>query len=131
MATAPKIPIPIHEIENVLAFRTTNGGETVDAGRSKDLGLVDVSHFDKIRLVADERIGSTCNVLVRLTLTEGKELVAVLDPVKLTPHSQVTKVYDVPGTHLTVSIEGIIVPTPLPPPPGAKGTVDVLIYGQY
>src|SRR6185437_7250934 len=57
MATAPKIPLPIHEIENVLAFRTKVGAETVRGGESKNLGTVDTSRFDKIRLVADERIG--------------------------------------------------------------------------
>ena len=128
MATAPKIPAPIHDVENVLAFRTHVGGVTIDAGKTEDLGLVDVSRFDRIRLVADERIGSSCNVLVRLTITEGKELVAFLDQVTLTPHSQATRVYDVPGTHLTVSIEGM---PAFPPRPNAKGTVDVLIYGQY
>jgi len=40
----------------------------------------------------------------------------------------VTRVYDVPGTQLTVSIEGMAA---FPPHPNAKGTVDVLIYGQY
>jgi hypothetical protein len=86
--------------------------------------MVEVAQFDKIRLVADERVGSTCNVLVRLTITEGNELVAELDQVLLRPHGQVTRVYDIPGTKIQVSIDGI----------GAqntKGAVDVLIYGQY
>jgi hypothetical protein len=124
MATAPKIPIPVHEIENVLAFRTKVGAETVKGGESKNLGTVDTSRFDKIRLVADERIGSTCNVFIRLTLMEGNELVAFLDHVLLTPHAQLTRVYDVPGTKLDVAIDGV----------GAantQGSVDVLIYGQY
>jgi hypothetical protein len=128
MATAPKIPMPtpIHEVENVLAFRTPPGGETIQAGHMKDLEVVDTSRFDKIRLVADERIGSTCNVQVRLTITEGKELVAFLDQIMLTPHAQVTRVYDVPGTHITVSIDGVPSHNA-----NAKGTVDVLIYGQF
>jgi hypothetical protein len=124
MATAPKAPIPIHEIENVLAFRTKPGAESVKAGETKELGMVDVSQFDKIRLVCDERIGSTCNVLVRLTITEGNELVALLDQILLAPHSQNTRVYDVPGTKLTVSMDGI-------GPAGTQGAADVLIYGQY
>ncbi len=124
MATAPKIPTPIHELENVLAFRTKLGAETLRGGETKDLGNVDTSHFDKIRLVADERIGSTCNVLVRLTFMEGSELVAFLDTVLLTPHAQTTRVYDVPGTKINVAIDAI----------GAantNGSVDVLIYGQF
>jgi len=124
MSAVPKIPIPIHEVENVLAFRTKPGAETINAGESKELGIVDVSQFDKIRLVADERAGSTCNVLIRMTITEGNELVAFLDHLVLTPHAQVTRVYDVPCTKLSIFIDGV----------GAantKGAVDVLIYGQY
>jgi type III secretion protein HrpB1 len=124
MAASPKLPIPIHEVENVLAFRTKIGAEPIKGGETKELGHVDTSHFDKIRLVADERIGSTCNVLIRLTFMEGNELVAFLDTVLLTPHAQTTRVYDVPGTKIDVSIDGI----------GAantNGAVDVLIYGQY
>lgn len=124
MATAPKIPTPIHEIENILAFRTAPGAKTVNAGQTEELGVVDVAQFDKIRLVADERAGSTCDVLVRLTITEGSELVAFLDEVTLKPHSQMTRVYDVPCTKLTVSIVGIGLP-------GTKGAVDVLLYGQF
>ena len=124
MATAPKIPIPVHEIENVLAFRTQLGAKCVNAGQTENLGSVDTSHFDKIRLVADERIGSTCDVIVRLTIMEGNELVAFLDEVLLRPHSQLTRVYDVPATKLEVSIVGVGAPN-------TKGAVDVLIYGQY
>jgi len=127
MATAPKMPpttLPIHEVENVLAFRTKPGAESINAGESKVLGTVDTSHFDKIRLVADERIGSTCNVFVRLTITEGDEWVAFLDHVVLTPHAQLTRVYDVPCTKLTIAIDGV-------GERGQKGAVDILIYGQY
>ena len=127
MATAPKIPptpITSHELENVLAFRTKLGAESINAGESKTLGTVDTSRYDKIRLVADERIGSTCNVFFRLTITEGDELVAFLDHVLLTPHAQLTRVYDVPCTKLTVAIDGV-------GNAGTKGAVDVLIYGQY
>ncbi len=62
--------------------------------------------------------------MVRLTITEGNELVALLDQVLLTPHAQLTRVYDVPGTKISVAIDGI----------GAantQGAVDVLVYGQY
>ena len=124
MAASPKIPTPIHELENVLAFRTKLGAEMVKGGETKELGIVDTSQFDKIRLVADERVGSTCNILVRLTFMEGNELVAFLDTVLLTPHAQTTRVYDVPGTKINVAMDGI----------GAantSGSVDVLIYGQY
>lgn len=124
MATAPKIPLPVHEIENVLAFRTKPGAETVKGGESKELGIVETSRFDKIRLVCDERIGSTCNVVVRLTFMEGNELVAFLEHLLLTPHAQMTRVYDVPGTKISIAIDGVGAPN-------TQGSVDVLIYGQY
>jgi len=108
----------------VLAFRTTVGSVTIPGGQTKLLGVVDVSMYDKIRLVTDERIDSTANIVLRLTFTEGEELVAQLDTIMLTPHSQLTRVYDVPGTQLSVYADSV----------GAAGTaasVDVLIYGQY
>ena len=77
MATASKIT-PIHELENVLAFRTKPGAESVRGGETRELGTIETSSFDRIRLVCDERIGSTCGVLVRLTIMEGTELVAAL-----------------------------------------------------
>jgi hypothetical protein len=127
MATAPKIiptPITAHQVENVLAFRTKVGAESIKGGQTIELGTVEVGHFQKIRLVCDERIGSTCNVLVRMTIMEGNELVASLDQVLLTPHAQTTRVYDVPGTQLSISIDGIGSAT-------TQGAVDVLLYGQY
>lgn len=123
MATAPKIT-PIHERENVLAFRTKPGAESVRGGETRELGTIETSSFDKIRLVCDERIGSTCNVLVRLTIMEGTELVAALDSVLLSPHGQATRTYDVPATKIQVSIDGI-------GPANTQGSVDVLVYGQY
>ena len=55
-----------------LAFRTPVGGVSVPAGQSKELGSVDVHNFSKIRVVADERIGSPTGVTIRLTITEGQ-----------------------------------------------------------
>jgi type III secretion protein HrpB1 len=107
MATAkvtPVTPITTQPIQNILAFRTKLGAEPISAGETKDLGMVDVSHFEKIRIVADERTGSGCNVIVRLTITEGNELVAFLDEFTLMPHQQTTKVYDVPCAKLMVSL---------------------------
>jgi hypothetical protein len=124
MATQPKIAHLAAAVENILAFRTPLGGESVKAGQMRELGIVDVSNFVKIRLVADERAGSTCNVSVRLTFMEGEEAVALLDHVMLTPQSQNTRVYEVPGSNLSVSIVGIGAM-------GSSGTTDVLIYGQY
>ena len=105
----------------VLAFRTPPGAVSIPAGQSKELGVVDVHRFERIRVVADERVGSGTGISVRLTITEGNELVAFLDVLHLHPHSQVTKVYEVPGTKLTVDADAV----------GGQGTdaLDVLIYG--
>jgi hypothetical protein len=105
----------------VLAFRTPIGGVSIPAGQSKELGVVDVSAFERIRVVADERIGSGSGINVRLTITEGNELVAQLDVLTLTPHSQVTRVYEVPCTKLSIYADAM----------GNKGTdaLDVLIFG--
>jgi type III secretion protein HrpB1 len=93
-----------------LAFRTPLCGTSVPAGQSRKLGTVDVGKFSNIRVVADARTGSPSNFNIRLTITEGNELVAQLDILTLAPHSRTTRVYDVPGTALTVS------PTPWPAP---------------
>ena len=85
MATSARpTPTPIqpnltHNVENVLAFRTQVGAVTIPGGQTKLLGVVDVSMYDRIRLVTDERIDSTSNIVLRLTFTEGEELVAQLD----------------------------------------------------
>jgi type III secretion protein HrpB1 len=130
MATSARpTPTPIqpnltHNVENVLAFRTQVGAITIPGGQTKLLGVVDVSMYDRIRLVTDERIDSTSNIVLRLTFTEGEELVAQLDTVLLTPHSQVTRVYDVPGTQLSIYADSV-------GNTGTQGSLDVLIYGQY
>jgi hypothetical protein len=106
-----------------LAFRTKVGGVSIPVGHSQELGSVDVSEFERIRLVADERAGSAGNVSLRLTITEGSELVAQLDTVNLTPHAQTTRVYEVPGNKLSIFAD--VAGT------GAGETaLDVLVYGS-
>ena len=130
MATSAKIaPTPIQpnqtpNLENVLAFRTPVGSITIPGGHTKLLGVVDVSMYERVRLVTDERIDSTANIILRLTFTEGEELVAQLDTLMLTPHTQLTRVYDVPGTQLSIYADSVGAA-------GTKGSLDVLIYGQY
>jgi len=105
-----------------LAFRTLGGPLFIPAGHSKELGVVDVSPFSKIRVVAVyEHGGSGAGVNIRLAMKEEDELVAQLDVLSLAPHSEVTKVYEVPGTRLAIFADAI----------GGKGAdgVDVLIYG--
>ncbi len=110
--------------KTVLAFRTAVGAVSFPDNSSQTLGSVDVSPYSQIRVVADERVGSAGNVTIRLTITEeGGELVAQLDTLTLSPDSQVTNVYAVPGTTLTVFADGS----------GASAdsdAVDVLIYGN-
>ena len=104
-----------------LAFRTPQGGISVPAGQSKELGIVDVSKYSQIRVVADERVGSGSGISIRLTITEGNELVAQLDVLSLLPHSQITRVYPVPGTKLSIYADAL----------GGAGSdaLDVLVYG--
>jgi type III secretion protein HrpB1 len=109
-------------MSTALIWRTPVGGATVPAGQSKALGTADVHNYSTIRVVADERTGSPTGVSIRLTITEGSELVAQLDVLSLTPHSQVTRTYDAPGTKLTIYADAV----------GGAGTdgLDVLIYGS-
>ena len=106
-----------------LAFRTPVGGVSIPAGQSKELGSVDVHQFSKIRVVADERVGSATGINIRLTVTEGSELVAQLDTFSLAPHSQVTRVYDVPAKKLTVFADAV-------GGGGGNDALDLLIYGN-
>jgi hypothetical protein len=55
-------------------------------------------------LVADE---STTNIILRLTFTEGEELVAQLGAIMLTPRSQITRVPDVPRTQLSIYADSV------------------------
>ena len=107
---------------STLAFRTQPGAVVIAAGQSKQLGVVDVSKFSKIRVVADERTGSGTGMNIRMTITEGNELVAQLDTFSLAPHTQVTRVYDVPGSKLTIFADAL----------GGSGTdgIDFLVYGN-
>lgn len=122
---APKIPLPVHEIENVLAF---DQEKIINAGQTETLGTLDTSRFDKVRVVAVNEV-STCDVHVRLTIMEpegGKveERIASLAEFTLKPHNQFTQVFDVPATKLEVSVTGL-------GRHGTKAEVEVLIFGQY
>ena len=107
--------------QTVLAFRTPVGGVSIPAGQSKQLGVVDVSPYERIRVVADERVGSGTGMSIRLTITEGNELVAQLDVLHLTPHAQITNVYEVPCTKLTIFADAA--------PGSGNDSLDVLVYG--
>ncbi|MFZ1948201.1 MAG: hypothetical protein WAW06_11695 [bacterium] len=121
-----------------LAFRTKLGAVGVAPGQSKLLGTVDVSPYSQIRVVADERTGSLTNVAIRLTITEKTELVAQLDILHLTPHSELTRVYDVPGTKLSIYAEAaplfLAGSGKIACKPASSGkesdAVEVLVYGN-
>ena len=123
---APKIPLPVHEIENVLAF---DKEIVINAGKTEVLGTLDTSRFDKIRLVAVNE-GPNCDVHFRLKIVEPEgnweERIASLSEFTLKPGNQFTQVFDVPATKLEVSVTGL-----LGRPGGGKAEVEVLIYGQY
>ena len=106
-----------------LVFRTKVGGVSTAPGTTLHLGEADVSKYERIRVVADERVGSGSGVRIRLTITEGNELVAFLDELVLGPHSQLTRVYEVPGKKLNIDMDA------MPSGGTAKDGVDVLIYG--
>ena len=105
-----------------LAFRTPVGAVSIPAGQSKLLGVVDVSPFNQIRVVADERVGSGISMVIRLTITEGSELVAQLVTLSLVPHAQLTRTYIVPGTKLSVYADALA--------GSGNAAADVLIYGS-
>lgn len=133
MATQPKISPAVytgeklnfagHEIENVLAFKRE---EFVGVGQTAIFGTLDTSRFDKIRFVAANE-ESTCDVHVSLmTIEEPESEPFILDQFILAPQHQLTRVYDVPGTKVEVSVTGL---------PGRlrakQAEVEVLIFGQY
>jgi type III secretion protein HrpB1 len=106
-----------------LAFRTAAG-----SGANGELGTVDVSPFTNIRVVAYERVGGTTGVNLRLTITEdngdnGKEWVADLDELSLTPRSEITRTYNTPGTMLTFFADKV--------DGNGAADVDVLVYGSW
>jgi len=110
-------------MSTTLAFRTMAGGAKIPAGETVLLGTVDTSPYSMIRVVARERIGSTTGVNIRvLIIDSGGETIALLDSLHLAPHSQVTRVYEVPGTMLSILADAV----------GGKGSdsFDVLVFGS-
>jgi len=90
-------------MSTTLAFRTPLGGVDIPVGEEKRLGVVDVHPFDRIRVVALEAVGSAGPVVITLTITEGDgEQVAFLDTLNLEPHSEISRVHEVPSTKLSV-----------------------------
>ena len=112
-----------HAAGTALAFRTPPGAVSIPVGQSKELGQVNVKKYKRIRIIADERAGSAGPIRIRVTITEGKELLAQLDTLTLQPHTQLTRVYEVPGRKLTIFADAVSGGT-------GNSSVDVLIYGS-
>jgi len=110
-------------LNTTLAFRTPPGSVGVPLGGRRDLGTVDVSRFRQIRVIVDERVGSPTNARIRLSHIEGSTIVGQLDAITLSPHSEIVRVYDVPGTMLKISAEGL-------GSGSGQDFVDVSIYGS-
>jgi hypothetical protein len=73
-------------------------GATVHPGNFQTSGIA----FQAEEKWVAQSVGSATGINIRLTITEGSELVVQLDTLSLAPHSQVTRVYDVPAKKLMV-----------------------------
>jgi len=87
---------------NALLYRTPVGGVSQAAGTHKALANVSTAAYKKLRIVADERVGSPTNVSFRVTILEGSELVAQLATFTLTPHNQTTFTIDLPARAVAI-----------------------------
>lgn len=106
--------------ETKLLFRSQ--GATVPAGKSIDLGKVEVASYSVIRVVASTRPDSAANASIQLILMEGDEqYLASLDSIVVPPTSTTTRVYQVPGRKLLIqaAIDGS----------SGSTSVDVIVYG--
>ncbi len=79
---------------------------SIPTGSTRQLGTVDVYAYSQIRVVAFENAGSPTDVKVLLTFASGPGgiLIGPLDTLTLTPGTNLTRVYDVPGTALSISV---------------------------
>jgi hypothetical protein len=107
---------------NALLFRTQGGAVSLGAGTSKHVADVATAGYRKLRIVADERVGSATNVSFRVTILEGSELVAQLSTFTLSPHSERTFTIDVPPRAVAIYADAA----------GGSGTdaFDFLVYGS-
>lgn len=100
----------------------------VPVGTKKTLGPVEVKPFAQIRVVAFNGSGSPTSIEVLLVFAEGSGsselLIGPLDTLILPPGSNQTKVYDVPGRFLAITVSaaaGIA---------GQQDTLGLVIYGN-
>jgi len=95
-------PQPYGTKGTTLAFRTDPGGVKIVPGNSRDLGVIDIHNFERIRVIADQRADNATDVIIRLAIIEA-ELTAILDVMLIASGSQSTRVYEMPGTKLAIS----------------------------
>jgi hypothetical protein len=103
-----------------LLFRVQ--GATITAGKSIDLGKVEVASYNFIRVIASTHPDSAANATIQLILMEGDEqYLASLDTIVVQPKSSTTRVYQVPGRKLLIqaAIDGS----------SGSTSVDVIVYG--
>jgi hypothetical protein len=97
----------------------------IPTGTKKVLRTIDVSSYSQIRVVAYENSGCPTNVQILLVFTtsSGNPQIGPLDTIALTPGSNVTRVYAVPGTFLEVTLIAL-------PGPAGQDSVGLYIYGN-
>lgn len=105
-----------------LAFSTPPGWVVLPAGKTVDLGTVDVHTFDQVRVFAKQTYAIAGTTVVQLILMEGSNTVGNLDTLDVGGTAQITRVYEVPGTTLSISAN-------TPGAFGAEGCVDVWVWG--
>jgi hypothetical protein len=101
---------------NEVAFSTTDSVQ-----QSTDLGSFQTSRYQRIRVLADCRSGSTSSVEIRLVLAESGGAVGYLDRYVLARGNSVQQVYEVPGTEIVVAAN--------PQVAGGTAEIDVTVWG--
>lgn len=105
-----------------LLYRTPYGGSIIKCGTIQNLVVaLKVREYPSIRLLIDNRKSSNSTVSVSLIFTEEMDLLIPLDIIILPPGKSFTKVYDIPGTALTIRVEAL--------PENGHDSIDLFIYG--
>ncbi|MYL36858.1 hypothetical protein [Halobacillus litoralis] len=111
---------------NNLIFMTEPGGQTVESGATVDVtkdlrGGIDVRPFYSIRVAGGNRVVSEGPVTFKLIMkVEGVNFL-LLDSFRVIPGQQFTRVFNVPGTGLTIKTEA--------DEGSGLNAVDVVVFG--
>jgi hypothetical protein len=101
---------------NEVAFTKS---ETIQ--QSTDLGSVQTTRYQRIRVLADCRFDSTSSVEITLVMVESGGAPGSLDRFVLAPSDSVQEVYEVPGTRILVTAD--------PQQAGESCDIDVWVWG--